>query len=36
MYIKFVIPEYRIRGFLAGVGRIFLREQDEVHYIGGA
>lgn len=35
MYIKFVVPEYRLRGFLSGIGRIFLKHRDEVHYIGG-
>ena len=36
MYIKLMIPEYRLRGFLAGLGQFFVKEQDEVHYIGGA
>lgn len=36
MYIKFVVPEYRMNGIWAGISRLFLRQQDEVHYIGGA
>lgn len=36
MYIKLAVPEYRIRGIWAGISRFFLKEQDEVHYIGGA
>ena len=36
MYIKLMIPEYRLRGFFAGLGQFFVKEQDEVHYIGGA
>lgn len=36
MYIKLAVPEYRMRGIWAGISRFFLKEQDEVHYIGGA
>ena len=36
MYIKLVIPKYRIKGFWSGVGNFFGKKQDEVHYIGGA
>lgn len=36
MYIKFVVPEYGIRGFWSGIGRLIFKQKDEVHYIGGA
>lgn len=36
MYIKLAVPEYRMRGIWAEISRFFLRERDEVHYIGGA
>lgn len=36
MYIKFVVPEYRMKGLWAGLGQFFVKERDEVHYIGGA
>ncbi len=37
MYIKWMmVPGYRMKRFLEGIGHIFWREQDEVHYIGGA
>ena len=36
MYIKLAVPEYRMRGIWAGISRFFLKEEDEVHYIGGA
>ena len=36
MYVKLMIPEYRIKGIWAGLGRILLNQRDEVHYIGGA
>jgi RNA polymerase sporulation-specific sigma factor len=35
MYIKLAVPEYRIRGFFAGIGGLFLQRREEVHYIGG-
>lgn len=36
MYIKLAVPEYRVRGIWEGISRLFLKTQDEVHYIGGA
>lgn len=36
MYIKFVVPEYRMEGLWAGLNRFFVKQRDEVHYIGGA
>ena len=36
MYIKLVVPECRMRGLWAGIGQFFLRQNNEVHYIGGA
>ena len=36
MYIKLVVPECRMKGLWAGIGHLFLRQNDEVHYIGGA
>lgn len=36
MYIKFMVPECRMKGLWAGIGHLFLRKNDEVHYIGGA
>ena len=36
MYVKLMIPEYRMKGIWAGLGRILLNQRDEVHYIGGA
>ena len=36
MYVKLMVPEYRMKGIWAGLGRILLNQRDEVHYIGGA
>lgn len=36
MYVKLMIPEYHIRGIWAGIGKFFLKQRNEVHYIGGA
>lgn len=36
MYIKLMVPEYRLRGFFAEIERFILKRRDEVHYIGGA
>lgn len=36
MYVKLMIPEYRMKGIWAGLGKLFLNQRDEVHYIGGA
>lgn len=36
MYIKWMIPDYGMRGILNGIGRFLFGENDEVHYIGGA
>ena len=35
MELKFIIPAYRRWGFLQGILKLFLREGNEVHYIGG-
>jgi RNA polymerase sporulation-specific sigma factor len=36
MYIKWMVPDYGMRGILNGIGRVLFGENDEVHYIGGA
>lgn len=36
MHIKLVVPEYQIRGLWAGLGQLFIKQRDEIHYIGGA
>ncbi len=36
MYIKWMVPDYGMRGILNGIGRFLFGENDEVHYIGGA
>lgn len=36
MYIKFVVPEYRMKGLWTGLSQLFVKQRDEVHYIGGA
>lgn len=36
MYIKFMVPEYQMKGLWAGIGQLFVKQRDEVHYIGGA
>lgn len=36
MYVKLMIPEYRMKGIWAGLGKLFWGQRDEVHYIGGA
>ncbi len=36
MYIKLMLPEYRMKGLLAGIEKLFHGERDEVCYIGGA
>lgn len=36
MYIKFIVPEYQMRRLVAGIGRLFFKQRDEVYYIGGA
>lgn len=35
MYIKLILPEYRIKKFLLGIRRIVRQKENEVHYIGG-
>ena len=35
MYIKWMVPDYGMRGILNGIGRFLFGENDEVHYIGG-
>lgn len=34
MYIKWMVPDYGMRGILNGIGRFLFGENDEVHYIG--
>lgn len=36
MYIKLVLPEYRIKRLWLGIKRIVRQKENEVHYIGGA
>ena len=36
MYVKLMIPEYRMKRMWAGLGEFFWSQRDEVHYIGGA
>lgn len=36
MYIKFVMPSQHPTGFFSGLEWLFWKNQDEVHYIGGA
>lgn len=36
MYVKLMLPEYHMKGILAGFGRFFWSQRNEVHYIGGA
>lgn len=36
MYIKLMLPKYRIKGILSGIEHIFKEKRDEVCYIGGA
>lgn len=36
MYVKLMIPEYRMRGIWVGLGRLLRNQRDEIHYIGGA
>lgn len=36
MYIKLMVPDYKIRKFWTGIERFILKRRDEVHYIGGA
>lgn len=36
MYIKFVVPEYRVKRLWSRMEQLFLQQRDEVHYIGGA
>lgn len=36
MHIKLLVPEYHIRGLWTGLGRLFIKQRDEIHYIGGA
>lgn len=36
MYIKWMVPDYGMRGILNGIGHFLFGENDEVHYIGGA
>ena len=36
MHIKLLVPEYQIRGLWAGLGHLFIKRRDEIHYIGGA
>ena len=36
MYIKWMVPDYGMRGILNGIGRFLFGENDEVHYIGGS
>lgn len=36
MYIKFLVPEYRKLKIWPEICRLFVKEKDEVHYIGGA
>lgn len=36
MYIKFLVPEYRKLNIWPEICRLFVKEKDEVHYIGGA
>ena len=35
MYIKLIIPQYKIKRLFLGIKRI-IKKEDEVHYIGGA
>lgn len=35
MYVKLMIPGYRVKRMWAGLGRFFLQQRNEVHYIGG-
>ena len=36
MYVKFVAPKYRRMKLLPKFCQLFVKERDEVHYIGGA
>lgn len=36
MHIKLVVPEYQFKGLWAGLGQLFVKQRDEIHYIGGA
>lgn len=36
MYIKLMVPEYKIKSFWVGIERFILKRRNEVHYIGGA
>ena len=36
MIVKFVMPKYKKVRFLSGICSLFVRGEDEVHYIGGA
>lgn len=36
MYIKLILPENRVRKLLLGIGNVFHKKEDEIHYIGGA
>ncbi len=36
MYVKLMIPGYRVKRLWAGLGKLLLQEKNEVHYIGGA
>jgi len=35
MQMRLIVPKYRRLGFLQGILKLFLREGNEVHYIGG-
>jgi hypothetical protein len=36
MIMRLVLPRYEKVHFLSGICSLFLRKEDEVHYIGGA
>lgn len=36
MYIKLLVPDYRLRKIWRGLEHFIVRKRDEVHYIGGA
>ena len=36
MYIKLMVPEYRMKKLWSGIGHFLMKEHDEVYYIGGA
>lgn len=36
MYVKLMLPDYKLKGLFQGIRRFVLKQRTEVHYIGGA